>query len=122
MGPTRVPLWNVPYPRNPFFTGREELLTQLTTALRTGGAVTALTQPQAISGLGGIGKTQTAVEYAYRSHPHYQAVFWVRADTRENVVSDFVTIARVLDLPEKDAQDQMIAVHAVVDAETWDEA
>src|SRR5690349_2764993 len=57
-------LWNVPYPRNPFFTGREELLTHLAEALRMGPA-TALTQPQAISGLGGIGKTQVAVEYAY---------------------------------------------------------
>src|SRR6266568_6822785 len=105
-------IWNVPYPRNPFFTGREELLTRLTTTLKTGPA-TALTQPQAISGLGGIGKTQVAVEYAYRSHADYQAVFWVRADTRENVVSDFVTLAGLLKLPEKDTQDQMIAVNAV---------
>jgi hypothetical protein len=58
-------LWNVPYPRNPFLTGRDDLLTQLSTALRSGEA-TALTQPQAISGLGGIGKTQLALEYAYR--------------------------------------------------------
>jgi len=105
-------IWNVPYPRNPFFTGREELLTRLTTTLKTGPA-TALTQPQAISGLGGIGKTQVAVEYAYRSHANYQAVLWVRADTRENVVSDFVIIAGLLKLPEKGAQDQMIAVNAV---------
>ena len=47
------PLWNIPYPRNPFFTGREELLTQLANAL-TAGQATALSQPQAISGLGGI--------------------------------------------------------------------
>src|SRR5256885_962892 len=105
-------LWNVPYPRNPFFTGREELLTQLTTVLRTGPA-TALTQPQAISGLGGIGKTQIAVEYAYRSHANYQAVFWVRADTRENMVSDFVSIAELLQLPGKNAQEQLLAVNAV---------
>ncbi|MFL5590329.1 MAG: FxSxx-COOH system tetratricopeptide repeat protein [Ktedonobacteraceae bacterium] len=105
-------IWNVPYPRNPFFTGREELLAQLMAALRTGSA-TALTQPQAISGLGGIGKTQIAVEYAYRSHANYQAVFWVHADTRENVVSDFVTIAGLLKLPERNAQDQMIVVNAV---------
>ncbi len=107
-----MPLWNVPYPRNPFFTGREELLAQLTVALKTKPA-TALTQPQAISGLGGIGKTQIAIEYAYRAQTDYQAVFWVRADTRENVIADFVTIAGLLELPEKDAQDQLIAVQAV---------
>jgi hypothetical protein len=55
--------WNVPYVRNPFFTGREELLKQLHDNLAQNKAA-ALTQAQAISGLGGIGKTQTAVEYA----------------------------------------------------------
>lgn len=48
-------LWNVPLTRNPFFTGREELLTRLHTQLHQG-QISALSQPQAISGLGGIGK------------------------------------------------------------------
>jgi hypothetical protein len=63
--------------------------------------------------LGGIGKTQIAIEYAYRSHADYQAVFWVRTDTRENAVADFVAIAGLLALPEKEAQDQLFAVHVV---------
>jgi hypothetical protein len=53
---------NIPFERNPLFTGREEVLERLHTTLRAG-KTTALTQ--AISGMGGIGKTQTAVEYAY---------------------------------------------------------
>ena len=60
------PVWNVPS-RNSFFTGRDELLTRLRRQLQAGQA-TALSQPQAITGLGGIGKTQIAVEYAYRFH------------------------------------------------------
>src|SRR5215472_8171762 len=47
-------IWNIPYPRNPIFTGRDELLTRLAAALKAG-QVTALSQAQAISGLGGIG-------------------------------------------------------------------
>ena len=47
-----VPAWNVPYRRNPFFTGREEILFQLYTFLRNRKAA-VLTQAQAISGLGG---------------------------------------------------------------------
>jgi tetratricopeptide (TPR) repeat protein len=105
------PVWNVPK-RNPFFTGREEVLKQIRDAL-TKASTAALTQPQAISGLGGVGKTQTAVEYAYRHRNDYQAVLWVGADTREALVAGFVRIAELLGLPEKAAQDQNLAVAAV---------
>lgn len=57
---SQAQIWNVPYPRNPFFTGREAILSQLSEALAPDR--TPLTQMAAISGLGGIGKTQTAVE------------------------------------------------------------
>ena len=96
------PVWNVPYPRNPLFTGRKELLTQLATTLQAG-QPTALSQPQAISGLGGIGKTQLALEYAYRFRQDYQAVLWARADTREALTASFLAIAVLLSLPEKEA-------------------
>ena len=107
-----APLWNVPYRRNPFFTGREDVLKRLHDALKSGKAA-ALTQPLAISGLGGIGKTQTAIEYAYRYRDEYQAVLWVRADFREVLVSDFMAIAELLNLPEKDEQDQNRIISAV---------
>jgi hypothetical protein len=105
------PVWNVPK-RNPFFTGREEVLKHIHDTL-TKVSTAALTQPQAISGLGGVGKTQTAVEYAYRYHDDYSAVLWVGADTREALVAGFVRIAELLGLPEKAAQDQNLAVAAV---------
>ncbi len=72
-----------------------------------------LTQTQAISGLGGIGKTQTVIEYAYRYYDSYSAVFWVRAETHALIVADFVAIAAHLSLSEKDEQDQTRTVEAV---------
>jgi tetratricopeptide (TPR) repeat protein len=106
--------WMVPYPRNPQFTGREDVLTQLETALLQSNAA-ALTQPQAIRGLGGIGKTQTAVEYAYRHRNAYSAVFWVKAELREELMTGFGEIAKILQLPQQDAQDQSLIVAAVKD-------
>ncbi len=104
--------WNVPYPRNPFFTGREQILKQLYEALKLG-KTAALSQSQAICGLGGIGKTQTAIEYAYRYSDEYKAILWAKADSRESLVSDFVAIANLLSLPDKDAKDQYLVVAAV---------
>jgi len=106
------PIWNVPYPRNSFFIGREDLLADLHRQLQTGQA-TALSQPQAITGLGGIGKTQTAVEYAYRFHQDYQVVLWAHAENIESLTSSFITFATLLNLPELKVQDQTITVNAV---------
>src|SRR5436190_1441868 len=58
------PYWSVPLPRNPFFTGREELLTALHQQLAVG-QIVAVNQSLALHGLGGVGKTQVALEYTY---------------------------------------------------------
>jgi NB-ARC domain len=112
VGEAQVPIWNVPYQRNPLFTGRVDVLKRLNKALKAG-KTAALAQPQAISGLGGIGKTQTAVEYAYRYKDDYNAILWVKAETEGSINSDFVTIAHLLNLPQKHEQDQLKIVEAV---------
>lgn len=98
--------WNVPYTPNPFFTGREEALTQLHEALHTKGTA-------AVSGMPGVGKTQTAVEYAHRHRSEYKYIFWARAETRETLISDYVNVAGILQLPEVRAQEQNLAVGAL---------
>ncbi len=111
-GESPATIWNVPYLRNQFFTGRENVLGQLHELLQTTQAA-ALTQQHIISGLGGIGKTQIALEYAHRYHGEYKAVLWVRADTRDTIMADFVKIASLIHLPESNEQDQAITVNAV---------
>jgi len=106
-------IWNVPYRRNEYFTGREDVLAHLHHSLQADN-LAALTQPQSISGLGGIGKTQTALEFAYRYQREYRAVLWARADSSAVLTSDFVSIAHLLNVPEKDEQDQNRIVEAVM--------
>lgn len=92
------PLWSVPYQRNPFFTGRDELLEQmhlLLTQSQTGANPLTL----ALSGLGGMGKTQLALEYTYRYFLEYQAIFWVHAETPEMLQADYAHMADLLQLP-----------------------
>jgi transcriptional regulator with XRE-family HTH domain len=107
-----TPLWCVPYARNAYFTGRETVLLQLHERLHAEYEMT-LTWPQVVSGLGGIGKTQTALEYAYRFRNDYQAVMWIRAETRETLVADYQALAHLLQLPETDSQDLSLIVKAV---------
>ncbi len=102
----------MPYERNPFFTGREDQLQRLEASLSNGNA-TVLTQTQDIAGLGGIGKTQTAVEYAYRHQDDYTAIFWIAANTTATLTVGFVDIARLLDLPQAQEADQSLAVEVV---------
>jgi hypothetical protein len=98
-------LWTVPYARNPHFTGRDELLEQLTAHLSPQDAGhpmalrrAALTQARVIKGLGGIGKTQTAVEYAYRARElgHYTYTLWIAAATEEALLASFAALAELL--------------------------
>lgn len=103
---------SLPNTRNPFFTGRADLLELLHRRLSTT-RTAALTQPQALYGLGGIGKTQTAAEYAFRYSDGYTHIFWIRAATRETLAADFVTLAQLLALPEQDEQDQLRIIVAV---------
>ena len=108
----QVPLWSIPFQKNPYFTGREDELIRLRNALIKEKNV-VVTQPQIISGLGGIGKTQLAIEYAYRHRNDYQYIFWVRADTNELLILDFTEIASSINLPMKDEKDQRLIVSTV---------
>jgi tetratricopeptide (TPR) repeat protein/transcriptional regulator with XRE-family HTH domain len=117
-------LWTVPYLRNPHFTGREDLLVQLAQQFSLENSSDAtmtrrpvLSQPQAIKGLGGIGKTQIAVEYAYRAweQGRYTHIFWINAASQEALLTSFQMLAeRLPNFAAQDEQDQHKLIAAVL--------
>lgn len=69
-------VWEMP-PRNQNFTGRTELLELLDQQLLTG---TTTVLPETIHGMGGVGKTQLAIEYAYRNRHKFDIVWWIPSE------------------------------------------
>ena len=107
-------LFNVPIPRNPFFTGRTDILAKLHEALQTENeiAITPSTKATALSGLGGVGKTQTVAEYAYRYYTDYSAVLWVLADGKDLLRSSFAQLSVLLGFKAEKQDDQILAVQS----------
>jgi hypothetical protein len=84
------PTWNVPHHPNPYFTGRELLLAEVHTRLT---ASDLAVRRVALTGLGGVGKTQLAVEYAYRQRADYDLVWWARAEQPATLLGDYAALA-----------------------------
>ncbi|MFD0689354.1 FxSxx-COOH system tetratricopeptide repeat protein [Actinomadura fibrosa] len=94
--PARV--WNLDA-RNPLFTGRSALLMQIAESLGTGRA----TVIQALSGMGGVGKTQLALEYAHRHAADHDVTWWVNAERDDLIDAQLHTLAVTLGIVRPDA-------------------
>jgi len=92
-------VWRVPN-RLAAFTGRDEELVKLRRQLGTGTATAVL--PQALFGLGGVGKTALVLEYAHRAQYDYDVVWWIRAEQRNIANEDLAHLGEALGLRSAD--------------------
>jgi hypothetical protein len=98
--PPQFPLFLLPHRRNPFFTDREEHLAALHQFFTS--EQTPQTRIQALHGMGGMGKTLLAIEYACRFSHEYQAVFWLNASSPELLSAGMLSLADQLGIPAYD--------------------
>jgi len=96
-GPQRAG-WYLPVSRNNVFTGRVPDLLALAAALlyHPQAGVTAIT---ALKGEGGIGKSQLAVEFAYRYGRCFHGVHWIAAGETGDVAAGIAACGAQMDLP-----------------------
>src|ERR1700733_13390795 len=95
---TESPVYSIPFPRNRRFVGRGAVLEELEQIL----FINKESQHIALVGLGGIGKTQIAVEFAYRvkaGWPKY-SIFWMPALSMESMEQACGDIAKIRRVPQ----------------------
>ncbi|GMG15799.1 unnamed protein product [Aspergillus oryzae var. brunneus] len=112
-----LPCFHIPLTLNDRFYIREGLLDQISGTLNPKAGRSG---PRALVlyGIGGAGKTQTALQYAYRAREQYDAVLWISADSTVKMAQDYMAVARRLGvLPE--TQETQDAFGAMAKMKSW---
>jgi tetratricopeptide (TPR) repeat protein len=105
--PGRGPaIWNLP-PRNRVFTDRLPVLSRIQRELLAEPNAGEL-QACALHGMGGVGKTQTVIEFAHRFRSHYTIIWWIRAEQQVSITDHLMRLARELHINQTTEQDQIL--------------
>lgn len=111
----RIPYYMLnPAARNPHFFGRQNILQQIDEVLLPTAEVPAqesygASRVYAIHGLGGVGKTEVAREYAFSRQEEFDAIFWVEADQTTQLSEGFSMIAAQLGFADSADQDRVVS-------------
>jgi tetratricopeptide (TPR) repeat protein len=96
------------------FKGRDAFLDELRASLLRTHPSGAAIRAHAITGMGGIGKTRAAVEYAWRHHGDYSALLLLDADAGDKLDDGLAALAGVLRLPEAGQPDRKQQIQAAL--------
>ncbi|REH36336.1 tetratricopeptide repeat protein [Kutzneria buriramensis] len=105
-------VWGGVPPRNLNFTGREQLLDRLHESLVPG--TTAAIVPHALHGMGGVGKSQLAIEYVYRHQADFEVIWWVPAEHDVQIRNSLAELAQRMNVGV--GVEPNVAVQIVLDA------
>lgn len=102
----------VPSQRNEYFTNREQQLQEIHQSF-TGSHNQTGIRKVALCGMGGIGKTQIAIEYSYRYRYDYSSIYWLQADDRYLFLLSIIELAEILIPDECEHEEQEAIVNAL---------
>ncbi|EME41018.1 hypothetical protein DOTSEDRAFT_56068 [Dothistroma septosporum NZE10] len=95
-----LPCHMIPYPHNPAFYGRADILRELTREIEP---IQGGRKSFALHGMGGVGKTQIVLNYVYSCVRKYPIIFWINADSRVKLAQSFVDAAKRLGIEPEDS-------------------
>ena len=102
--------------KNPHFTGRDKELADLRRQLVTAPTAVIGQPPIPLYGLGGVGKTEIAAEYAHRHREDYALCWWVRCEREALIVNSLLSLGKRLQLPDFRVEERDYSVNLVIDA------
>jgi Tetratricopeptide repeat/Domain of unknown function (DUF4062)/NB-ARC domain len=103
-------VWNIPA-RNPGFTGRDGLLAAVRDRLLAGDQAVV----QALQGMGGVGKTQLAIEYAHRFADGYDVAWWVGSEQAGLIGDQFAALGAALGCVQPGAGTETVRAAVLAD-------
>ncbi len=97
--PGQLPFNNIPYTKNPHFSGRKEILAEMEDSLKPGENNPLIL---ALCGLGAVGKTQIALAYAINNGYLYDTIWWVNAENESAILNSYRTFLTQKEIIKKD--------------------
>ena len=107
----------IPPDLSPRFWGREDALQSIQRALAPEERHRFL-KKFALYGMGGVGKTQIALQYVNQCRDDYKAIFWISADSTISIGQSFRECARILGLAQTE-QEMQDTVAATLKVKNW---